>query len=100
MSLPSTIGYFIKDPAAQRPYSIDWTLALPADRTIVASTWTLSGSDDVLVVTDGGFDGLYTTVWLESGNDESDYYLTNRITTDGDPEIVDERTFALHVRER
>jgi hypothetical protein len=86
-----------KDPAGvEIPYSIDWTKAVPTGDTITGSTWSVSPSgltqDATSIV------GLVTTVALSGGTADTDYTVTNQITTNTG--YIDKRSLLIPCRLR
>lgn len=85
------------DPSAVLPYGCDWTAWL-GTTSIVTSTWTITPAGPVLA-SSSYLDGE-TVVWVSGCTNGVTYTLTNRITTDGTPARVDERSIVLVCRER
>lgn len=69
-----------KDPDEVLDYQIDWSERLNGD-TISTSTWTISGTDSLLVEDSNEISGDLSIVWLSAGTLGKKYTLTNRITT-------------------
>lgn len=84
----------LKDPAAVKDYSLDWSSALRTNEVIIESTWSVepaglsTGSPSIL--------GAVTVVWLAGGTEDVTYRITNHITTDRG--MVDERTVTIKVK--
>ena len=72
-----------KDPNEVLDYQIDWGERLQTGETISTSTWTITGSDSVLVEDNNSISGENTVIWLSAGTLGVRYLLTNRITTSG-----------------
>ena len=69
---------FPETPDEYLDFGVDWSVWLePGDR-ITGSTWT---ADSGITIADGGFDDRTTRVWASGGAPDTDYLLTNRITT-------------------
>lgn len=73
--------YTLKDPNATLDYSIDWEDWLVSGDSISSSTWYVSGSDSLLLVSASGSTSTTTTVWLDGGTSSYVYNVTNRITS-------------------
>lgn len=87
-----------KDPDAVLDYGIDWSDWLVAGDTITASTWTVSGTDNALTLSDPTFTDTQTGMWLSDGTDGGLYRVTNHIVTDGNRE--DDRSIDIMVTQR
>lgn len=83
-----------KDPNAVVDFSRDWSPWLGAD-TIATSTWVVATGLTSVTTT---HDDTSTTVWLSGGTANTDYDVTNRITTAGGR--TEDRTWLIQVRER
>lgn len=89
-----------KDPSAVLDYRQDWSAwlaALPVEGsdTIATSTWIVPTG---ITKNSDSHDGTSATIWLSGGTANTNYRLTNRITTAGGR--TDDRTFIVTVRER
>lgn len=91
---------FIKDPQAVLDYKVDW--AAPAAKggpflqdgeTIATSTWTVQAG-----ITKGSDtkDSTSATVWVSGGTADTEYALTNTVTTSLGR--TDKRTITLLVQ--
>jgi hypothetical protein len=94
-----------KDPAADEPQGFDWTAwlaELGIGTEIVISTWTVSGADALMTVHDASIvsGGLKTQAYLAAGTNGVKYTVTNRITTNSAPPVIDERSFVVLVQNR
>lgn len=67
-----------KSPGERLDYTINWQAALGTD-TITVSTWTIS--DPSLTTDDDTFQPRSSTIWLLSGTPNTNYTVTNTITT-------------------
>jgi hypothetical protein len=88
----------VKDPAATIAEGFDWTsylAALGSDVTIAGSSWTRTGPDSALTVSNASIvtGALKTQVLLAGGTLGATYTVTNRITTSSSPAVIDERSF-------
>lgn len=72
-----------KDPQEVLDYSIDWTLKLPANDVITSSTWTVTSANVGLTIGSSYIanSNTQTIVWLSSGTANTDYLVTNQVTT-------------------
>lgn len=87
---------YIKDPSAVLDYRVDWSQWLPANDRIVASSFAVVDSDD-LVIDDSSFDDTSATVWLSGGVAGQRYVVTNHITTEDGRE--DDRSLTITAKE-
>ena len=85
---------FIKDPDSVLDYTIDWEDWLGSD-TIATSDWTV---DTGLTEDSDTNTTKAATIWLSSGTANTDYEVTNEITTQG--LRTDNRTITIQVREK
>jgi hypothetical protein len=85
---------FVKDPQATLDYSLDWEPWLDGD-TISNSTWAL---ESPLAGSNDAFDSTTTRIFISGGDVNTDYVVTNTITTVGG--LTDERSFEVRVRHR
>ena len=86
---------FIKDPAAEKPYGIDWTEWAMGDDIITGSIWSVPAGLQKL---SDSFQGMVAVVWLAGGTLGQKYTVTNRVTTrDG---VVDERSITIRIKDR
>lgn len=93
------IAKVVKDPAATLDYSLDWGAEwLDVADSIVASSWSISGDANSLMITDQPFTPAVATVWLSGGIAGSSYILTNHITTAAQRQ--DDRSLMIIVQER
>lgn len=90
-------GIVNKDPNADLPFGFDWSNWLPSGRAIVSATWEATGVElhDQAIV-----DGKKSTVFLRGGTLGFSYLVRCRITTDGAPPLIDDRSFLVKVIER
>ena len=86
------------DPDAKLDYGVDWSAWLPTGVTIATSTWTITPAGPTL--SGQANSTTATTVWVEGCTAGTVYTLTNRITTNGTPAQVDDRSITLVCRER
>jgi len=94
MTITKVWSTWEKDPTAKLDYSIDWTAFL-ADDTISTSVWAVPSG--ITKVSDTHANGI-TTIWLSGGTVDTDYDVSNTITTaDG---RIDKRTILIRVRSR
>jgi len=72
---------FVKDPQAEKDYTVDWTDWLGAD-SISTSSWALP--DGITRVSDSTVAGnKLTRIWVSGGTPPNDYECFNTITTAG-----------------
>jgi hypothetical protein len=91
-----------KDPSSDEPYGVDWTAYLAelgVGVTIAASTWAITGTDAVLTKHDDTviLGSLKTQLFLAAGTNGRRYTVTNHITTNSSPAVIDERSFYVLV---
>lgn len=91
------MSHFDKDPDAVLDYRIDWSvwLASAAGDTLVTSDWE---AEPGITIDDDDHDTTSATVWLSGGTVDTQYKVTNHVTTAGGR--TDDRTLIIHVRER
>lgn len=91
---------YYKDPQAVLDYGWRWQPKwIPDGDTIVVSTWTVSGPDNLLTTADPQIlDSNQTVVWLSGGTVDADYTVTNHIETQNGRK--DDRSFVVHVTQR
>ena len=87
---------FVKDPDATLDYGFDWTLWLDGDN-ITTSTWIVESGVSIEAGSEQ-FNSKITSVYLSGGSVDSNYKVTNRITTDSGR--TDDRSFMLRIRQR
>ena len=97
----ATGSWIEKDPSAVLDYALDWYRGgngwLAAGDSITTSTWTVS--DSALVIdSDSITDGHTTVVWLSGGVVDTNYTVTNQVTTAAGR--TDERSFTVKVKQR
>ncbi|MFZ4111473.1 MAG: hypothetical protein ACOYKQ_13510 [Polymorphobacter sp.] len=90
------MAIFLKDPTAMIDFAIDWSANVPADRTLVESTWAvMPGGSESVVVTASVREALRSVATLGGGQQGQLYHVTNRVIfSDG---RSDERTLVLRV---
>lgn len=73
------VSAYVKDPNARLDYTIDWSTdwLVPTD-TIVGSTFSAPTG---ITVDSSTFTATTTTVWLTGGTANTEYLVTNHITT-------------------
>lgn len=74
------------EPIKQTPtellnWSIDWSVRGLGEDTIATSTWV--GSSDAFTISDESHTDTMTTMFLTGGVADSNYTITNTITTNG-----------------
>ncbi len=90
-----------KDPQAELPYVMDWTLWLGDSAEIDTSEWFVAGDATLLIDDDEIVTGNLTTqVFLSGGTVGRFVTVTNRITTDETPARTDDRSFTLRIVQR
>ena len=97
---------FIKDPDAILDYSYNWADWLVAGDSIDSSTWFISDSglsNDLtstspLEIDSASFSGAVTTVVVSKGLSGANYFIVNRITTNGGR--TDDRHIQLRIMNR
>lgn len=82
---------WVKDPAAVKDYSLDWTAWLAGD-SVATSQWAAQNG---ITVNTSAQVGAVMTVWLSGGTLGQSYLVTNRITTTNVPPRTDERTIEI-----
>lgn len=96
----------VKDPSSvNEPFGMywaDWLANVGEDATIASSTWVITGPDELLEIEDNDLvlNDTQTQVFLSGGTVGAKYRVTNRITTDTTPAVVDDRSFFVLVQER
>jgi hypothetical protein len=87
---------FVKDPAAELDYTVDWTKWLAGD-TISTSSWTIPSG--LTKGTKGESNTTKTaTIWLKGGTLGTEYTVTNKIVTVAGR--TDERSFTITIEDR
>lgn len=90
---------YVKDPDAILDYGFDWSDWLQDGETITASVWAIDPSDSPGLAKDSdSFSDSATTAWLSGGEADTDYVVTNHITTSENRE--DDRSHRIKVRQR
>ena len=90
---------YIKDPDSTLDYGIDWSRWLTEGESIVDSQWVVPA--DLTVVDNQFVSSGKTIVWLSGGVVGKRYTITNRITTNSNPQSrVEDRSFTIRVREK
>lgn len=85
-----------KDPGDKKEYSVLWGRHLESD-TIATSTWTVPTG----ITKDSDEHGPQTaTIWLSGGTVDTDYQITNRVTTNSTPSRTLDQTITIRVRSR
>lgn len=84
-----------KDPHAVKLYTVDWSDWL-RENNIAASIWHVPDGLELEAET---FEPKVATALISGGTVGEEYELTNEITTDEDPEQVDERTMIIPCQE-
>lgn len=89
---------FDKDPNAVLDYTIDWSDWLATGESISTSMWTITPTG---LTEDSETEDLTSaTIWLSGGTAGTTYTLVNRIVTDNATPRTEDRTIAIHVKER
>lgn len=90
---------FVKDPAAELAYAVDWDSTFLAGQTIVSSSWAVQpDGEGELVVLSPQIAGARTLATLAGGRMGCVYRVTNSILcSDGGR---DERTLVVRVEDR
>ena len=99
--MPKTGDVCIKDPdATQWAKGIDWTdYCEERSTTITSSDWEISPVGSLTNYADSIVTGnLKTQIKLSGGTVDSEYTVTNRITTAAGG--IDDRSFTVRVRQR
>lgn len=91
---PHGFPMWVKDPAAVKDYTLDWTAWLGAD-TISSSTWTVPTG--LIKVSSGSTDNV-SAVWLGGGTVGERYLVSNKIVTSGGRTEV--RSFEIHIKQQ
>jgi hypothetical protein len=86
--------HFQKDPDGLLDFTVDWSEWLGTD-TISTSTWVVASG-----ITRNADSRTTTaaTIWLSGGTVDTDYVVTNRITTAAGR--TEDRTLVIEVRQR
>lgn len=104
----------VKDPDSTEPQGLDWTTfcqELGASVAIASSTWTVSGPDLALTTsnpttpTSAIVDGVtkvgnFAQIFLAGGTPGKRYTVTNHITTNTTPAVIDDRSFSVRILNR
>jgi len=85
---------YVKDPAAELDYTVDWTKWLAGD-TISTSSWTVPTG--LTKITDSKTTKT-ATIWLKGGTVGTEYTVTNKIVTAAGR--TDERSFTITIEDR
>lgn len=83
------------DPDATLDYTVDWSAWLADDETISESAWVVPTG---LTAGVDSHDDTTAWVWISGGTADTDYTLTNRVTTSAGR--TDDRSITLICRER
>lgn len=89
-------------PTSFLDYGFDWGPTLGAGETITLSTWEAdpaSTMPPLQFTTPGITTNGSTVIWISGGLKDTDYEVTNRITTSSTPARQDSRSFILKIRE-
>ena len=88
-----SLGQRTKDPQETRQFTLDWTNDLDG-ATISTSSWTVQTG--ITKVSDAIVSGnLKTTILVSGGTADSDYTVTNTITTSGGETLERSGTIAV-----
>jgi hypothetical protein len=95
----------VKDPSAVEPYGFDyttWLAELGSGVTIQTSTWTVSGPDALLTLSNTSIltGSLKTQAYINAGTVGFRYTVTNRVVTNSTPAVTDERSYSVLVQDR
>jgi len=92
------VSAYVKDPAANLPFSENWAtwLAGEGSDTISTSTWVATPTGLTIGAT--SHDTTSATVWISGGTVDVTYTLTNHIVTVGGR--IDERSSTIRVIDR
>lgn len=102
----------VKDPDSDEPWSFNWApymvplSATPGTTWISTSTWTYSGVDESLFLHDdttsvgSGAHPVIAEVFMSGGTPGVKYKVTNRIVTNNEPPVTDERSIDVLVEQR
>ena len=86
---------FPKDPDALLDYVVDWTDWLPTGDYIVSAAASVPSG---ITLNTQSYSSTQHTIWLVSGNTDTEYTIISRIWTNGGRR--DDRSFTIRVRER
>jgi hypothetical protein len=94
---------FVKDPSAQKDYSVDWTARLASGETIVASAWEIAAlgasSNGLAIEGTPSVAAGRCTAFLKGGAVGERYRVTNRITTSASPTPrIDDHSFLVEIK--
>lgn len=94
-----------KDPSSVEPQGMDWTAYLAelgVGVEISSSVWTVTGPDTVLTASNPTVlvGNQKTQVFLNAGTVGKKYTVTNRITTNTSPVVVDDRSFNVLIQNK
>jgi hypothetical protein len=84
-----------KDPDAKLDYGFDWTDWLTSGEVISTSDWIIASG---LTEISDSHSNTVTSVWVSGGTINTDYVITNHITTSMGRE--DDRSHTIKVRNR
>lgn len=87
---------FVKAPAAELDYVLDWGLWLAPGDSVLTSVW--SSSAIAVAVTQSLFTNSLCFAWTAGGTLGASYLLTNTITTASHPARVDSRTIRIQIQ--
>ncbi len=97
----------LKDPDAEYALGADWTAYLAGlgdDVQIDTSEWFITSSESPVGLELGADEiedgGLRTNAVLPGGSLSRKYTVTNRIVTDSNPAVTDDRSFFVKVVQR
>lgn len=90
--------HYVKDPQAVLDYGIDWSKWLVGGDTISSASWSVTGTDDDLVVDDDYLDSSVAGVWLSAGSVGSRYQVTCHVVTAAGRE--DDRSLFVRCEQR
>lgn len=94
-----------KDPQSVEPQGMDWTsylAELGVGVEISSSVWSVAGPDAVLTTSNPTVlvGNQKTQVFLNAGTVGKKYTVTNRITTNTSPVVIDDRSFYVLIQNK
>lgn len=97
----------IKDPSAEKLYTMDWSDWLVSPATIVSSSWAIgypagetAATPGTLAKSDEADDNTTAELLLTDGTVGKTYRVTCTITTNETPAQIDERSFFVQIKQQ
>lgn len=93
----TAIHSFLKDPAADLPYALDWSELLPAGETLDVVTWTFP--EEGIELVEQSESGTVASIRVRGGDAGERYEVRCHVVTTPSA-YEDERTIAFRIEER